>query len=233
MCVLPNDEVLLADKWNKRLKKLNSSYNVIGYCDVPENPYSVCFIGHDTAVAGLRDNTIQYVNVSGKINLRQLVLLDHECHDLDYHGDTLYVSSRDTIYKYDKYCQEKQVLYHYPRIIYSPSVAISDNGERIYLSTDTGLTTIDAKGNNLFSSHFNDYIIRDTCIAGEGTVLALDKTNNVHQLDYTGRKHRTVDNMTINILVPYSMCFDRERCRLIVCGFEGMIYVYKCEFLSS
>ncbi|XP_060572320.1 uncharacterized protein LOC132730417 [Ruditapes philippinarum] len=229
MCMLSNNEVLLADYENKRLKKLNSSYKVISYCDVPENPYSVCYIGNDTAVAGLRGNTIQYVNVSGKINLRQLVKLDHECLGLVCHGDTLYVSSGDTIYKYDKNCKQKQVLYHYPRIIDSPSIAISDNGERIYLSTDTGLTTIDANGTHLFSSQFEYYIIRDICIACEGIILVLDETKYLHQLD----KHWAVESMPLYDLVPRSMCFDRERCRLIVGGDNDKIYVYKCEFLLS
>ncbi|XP_060551220.1 uncharacterized protein LOC132712801 isoform X2 [Ruditapes philippinarum] len=230
MCMLPKNEVLLADLGNEILKKLNSSYKEISYCDVPEYPYSVCYIGNDTAVASLGGNTIQYVNISGKISLIQSVTLDHECFGLACHGDTLYVSSRDTIYKYDKNCKQKQVIYHYPNNIFSPSIAISDNGERIYLCNDTGLTTIDAKGTHLFSSKFKYYIIRDICIVVEGIVLVLDESNNLHQLDYTGKKHRTVGRMP---LTARSMCFDRERCRLIFGGDEDEINVYKCEFLQS
>jgi hypothetical protein len=70
MCMLPNSEVLLADCMNDRLKKLNKSYKEISHCDVPEYPYSVCYTDNDIAVAGLRGNSIQSVNVSGKINLR-------------------------------------------------------------------------------------------------------------------------------------------------------------------
>ncbi|XP_060557764.1 uncharacterized protein LOC132718154 [Ruditapes philippinarum] len=238
MCMLPNSEVLLADFRNNRLKKLNSLYKVVSHCDVRKSPYSVCYIGNDTAVAGLRGNTIQYVNVSGNINLRQLMKLDHECFDLACHGDTLYVNSGDTIYKYDKYCKQKQVLYHYPRIIDSPLIAISDNGERLYFRANTDVTTIDDKGNHLFNEQFDGYSLRDICIAGEGIVLVLVANNNVHQLDYNGNRHRTVDSMQSYVLHPLSMCFDRERCRLIVGGLqEGVlqdkIYVYKCEFLPS
>ncbi|XP_060584150.1 uncharacterized protein LOC132740287 [Ruditapes philippinarum] len=237
MCMLPNSEVLLADSENKRLKKMNSSYKVINHCDVSEKPYSVCYIGNDTAVAGLRGNSIQYVNVSGNINLRQLMKLDHACFGLACHGDTLYVRSRDTIYRYDKYCKQKQVIYHdrenLRAFILNP-IAISDNGERFYLSKITGITTIDAKGNHILSLQFVGYSLRDICIVGEGIVLVLDiKNNDVRQLDYNGKKHRTADKMPLNILDPHSMCFDRERCRLIVSGFQDEIYVYKCEFLPS
>jgi hypothetical protein len=234
--MLPNSEVLLADKWNKRLKKLDSSYKIISHCDVPGVPYSVCYIGNDTAVAGSIGNSIQYVNVSGNINLTQLMKLDHECLGLACHGDTLYVSSGDTIYKYNKDCKQKQVIYQYvenrTRFNINP-IAISDNGERLYFMTVTGLATIVVKGNHIFSSQIDDYGIRDICIAGEGIVLVLDVKNNVHQLDYTGKKHRTVESMPLNISIASSMCFDRERCRLIVGGFQDKIHVYKCQVLPN
>ncbi|XP_060584151.1 uncharacterized protein LOC132740288 [Ruditapes philippinarum] len=233
MCMLPNDEVLFVDIRNKRLTKLDCSYKVTSHCDVPGNPYSVCYICHDTAVAGLRGNTIQYVNVSGNINLRHLVELDHECYDLVCHGDTLYVTSGDTIYKYDKYFKQKQSIYHYREnldIFYIPSIGISDNGERIYFGTNKILTTIDAKGNHIFSEQLD---IHDVCFAGEGIVLVLDAKNNLHQLDYNDKNHRTVDIMPLNIVVLRSLCFDRERCRLIVGGDADKIYVYKCGFLLN
>jgi hypothetical protein len=231
--MLSNSEVLLADQWNKKLKKLNSSYKEISHCNVPEYLYSVCYIGNNTVVVGLRRNFIQYVNVSNNISLRQLVKLDHECYDLACHDDTLYICSGDTIYKYDKYCKQKQVIYYYRENLdkfYRPSIGISDNGERLYFGTNKILTTIDAKGNHIFSEQLD---IDGICFAGDGIVLALDETNNLQQLDYNGKKHRTVNGMSLHIFFPPCMCFDRERCRLIVGGDEDRIYVYKCEFLSS
>ncbi|XP_060551481.1 uncharacterized protein LOC132713050 isoform X2 [Ruditapes philippinarum] len=234
ICMLPNSEILLVDKENKRLKKLNSSYKVRNHCDVAEEPYSVCYIGNNTAVASLGRYTIQYMNVSGNIKLKKVIMLNHTCYGLACHGDTLYVRSGDTIYKYDKDdCTQQQVLYHYQDKTYSRSIAVSDNGERLYFKTKTGLSTIDAKGNHI-SSHFDDeYNIRDICIAGEGIVLVLDKKNKLHQLGYNGEKLRTLDIMPLNISSSYFMCFDRERCRLIVGGIGNKIYVYKCEFLPS
>jgi hypothetical protein len=235
MCMLPNGEVLLADRMNKRLKKLNSSYKVISYCDVTKHPLSVCYIGNDTAVASLKD-AIQYVNVSGNITRRQLVKLDHKCYGLACHGDILYVNSGDTIYKYDKdKCEQKYVLFQsneYLLIHYKSTnaIAISDNGERVYTMSDIGLTTIDAEGNHIFSSHNSGILY--TCIAGEGIVLVLDKTRSLHQLDYNGKIHQTVrlNSIPFQTTLMYSMCFDRERCRLIV-GDGDMIYVNKCEIL--
>jgi hypothetical protein len=233
--MLPNGEVLLADKWNKRLKKLNSSYKVISYCDVTEIPFSVCYIGNDTAVAGLGD-TIQYVNVSGNITRRQLVNLDHKCFGLACHGDILYVHSGDTIYKYDKYkCEQKYVLYEFsenPFMSYTNmnAIAISDNGERVYFVTESGLTTIDAEGNHIFSSH-NSGIV-DTCIAGEGIILVLESINSLRQLHYNGKIQQPVQPNSIPFpTTMFSMCFDRERCRLIFGDDDDMIYVYNCEIL--
>jgi glucose/arabinose dehydrogenase len=171
--------------------------------------------------------------VSGKISLRQSVKLDHACFGLACHGDTLYVSSKNTIYKYDKDCKQKQVIYHYPLKFYTFSFAVSDDGERLYFSTNTGLTTIDCKGNHI-SSQPDGNTLRDICIAGEGMVLVLDAKNNVHQLDYNGnRKHGTVNKMLLSTSDFCSMSFDKERCRLILGVIEDTLRVYKCELLSQ
>ncbi|XP_060559583.1 uncharacterized protein LOC132719750 [Ruditapes philippinarum] len=234
MCMLLNGEVLLADFTHKRLKKLDSWYKVISCTDVIVHPYSVCYIGNDIAVAGLKGNSIQYVNVSGHIKLTQLVKLDHECFSLAYHDGTLYVSSADTLYKYDKYCKQKHIIC--PKELHMSNIytiAISDNGERLYIRTHNGLTSLDAKGNHIFSSQLDGNRCHDMCIAGEGIVLILALTNNVHQLDYNGKlKFGTVNAVPFGISIQ-SMCFDRERCRLIVGGNEDIIRVYNCEFLPK
>ncbi|XP_060572703.1 uncharacterized protein LOC132730737 isoform X3 [Ruditapes philippinarum] len=239
MCMLPNGEVLLADSGNKRLKKLNSSYKVISYCDVTAIPLSVCYIGNDTAVASLGD-AIQYVNVSGNITRRQLVELNHNCYGLACLGDILYVHSDNKIYKFDKdKCEQKYVLYQLSKnlhtVPYMFAIAISDNGERVYFGTNTGLTTIDAEGNHIFSSYIGDKY--DACIAGEGIVLVFNTLvySSLLQLDYNGKKHRTVElnSKPFDTTSMYSMCFDRERCRLIVGSRYDMIYVYNCEILPS
>jgi len=42
MCGLSNGELLLADKYNTKIKLLNRSYAVIATCDVPKSPEDVC-----------------------------------------------------------------------------------------------------------------------------------------------------------------------------------------------
>ncbi|XP_060584650.1 uncharacterized protein LOC132740701 [Ruditapes philippinarum] len=237
ICMFPNREILIYDSKNKGLKYLNSLYQVVSYCALSKHIYFLCYIGNNTAVVGLDINSIQYVDVSDNINLRKLVTLDHDCLCLACHGDTLYINSGYGIYKYDKYCKQRQDIYFYsiePHMFSEHSVAISDNGERLYFNANTGLTTIDAKGNHIFtSSQFVEYKIRDICIAAAGIVLVLDKTNTLHQLDYTGKKHRTVYKIPFTHLYACSICFDRDRCRLIVGGLEDKIYIYKCQFLPN
>ncbi|XP_053389255.1 uncharacterized protein LOC128552251, partial [Mercenaria mercenaria] len=191
--MLPDGNVLLIDSYNMKLKKIDSSYNVVSHCDIPKDSYSckdVCYIGNDRAVVCSEDGRIQYVNVSGKMKLEHAVQLKHECHGLVCHGDTLYVIGSE-IYTYTIYCQGKHLLYNIEQTgPYFSRIAISDDAERIYFTNGAkGLITIDNKGNHLFTLKADiSHQILDVCVVGDGTVLVLDLKGSVHQVDYSGKQ---------------------------------------------
>ncbi|XP_060587235.1 uncharacterized protein LOC132742776 [Ruditapes philippinarum] len=234
--MLPNSEILLADNRNKKLKKLNKKFKIVSCCKLPNRPFSVCYIGNNLSIIALHGNVIQYVKVSGEIELRNEVPLSHECFGLACHGDTLYVASKSTIYTYDKRCDKKRILYQHGGRdqFYKYPIAISDNGERLYICTDKALTTIDSNGNHISTYQLDGLYDPDVCVANNGIVLLLGGRDNdkVYQLDYNGKNEsETVRNFSDYSRSLMSLAFDRERCRLIFGDYTNYLHVYKCELL--
>ncbi|XP_053395789.1 uncharacterized protein LOC123524791 [Mercenaria mercenaria] len=190
--MFPDGKVLLIDNHNGKMKKTDSSYKVVSHCGIPflASWNDVCYIGNDRAVASYSD-IIRYVNVSGKMKHEHDVKLEHRCYGLACHGDILYVRGDDAIYTYTIHCQGKHLLYKiketYP---FSSRMAISDDGERIYITNVTAeLITIDNKGNHLFTLKTDiEHQILDVCVVRDGTVLVLDIEGSVHQVDYSGKQ---------------------------------------------
>ncbi|XP_053382142.1 uncharacterized protein LOC123540372 isoform X2 [Mercenaria mercenaria] len=92
--VLPNGRILLTDWWNRNLKMLDSSFNVVSYCDLPGMPSCVSYIGKDTAAVGFCDARIVFVRVSGDIEIeKRLLKLDCVSYveSLAFYGETIYI----------------------------------------------------------------------------------------------------------------------------------------------
>ncbi|XP_053395660.1 uncharacterized protein LOC123525798 [Mercenaria mercenaria] len=178
---------------------------------------------------------IQFVNISGKMKLEHTVKLDHECYALAVHGDTLYVTDRNTVYTYNKVLQQKKMLYCNRclkefEIMYG--IAVSDDGERLYITALSGsIITIDKNGNQLFALNYGHDFARDACVVGDGTVLVLDKSNVVFQVDYRGEKDLgNVVCPSDGLELPESLCYDRQNCRLIVsCYMSNYVTVFQMQ----
>ncbi|XP_045159431.1 uncharacterized protein LOC123524897 isoform X2 [Mercenaria mercenaria] len=234
--LLPNGHILLTDSGNKRIKKLDTSYYAVSHCDLPGPSYGLCYIGKDIAVVseGPAGN-IQFVNISGKMKLEHTVKLDHECYALAFHGDTLYVTDRNTVYTYNKDLQQKKMLYCNGRLTVFEimcGIAVTDDGERLYITALSGGTiTIDKNGNHLFTFKHKVDFARDVCVVGDGTVLVLDKSNVVFQVDYRGGKDLgKIVCPSDGLELPESLCYDRQNCRLIVsCYMSNYVTVFQMQ----
>ncbi|XP_053383112.1 uncharacterized protein LOC128549727 [Mercenaria mercenaria] len=237
ICVLPKGKILLADRDNSRLKKLDKSYKLISYCELPDYPFDACYVGNQTAAVSVGDAGIQFVNISGKMKLRKLVKLDHFCLGLDSHEDNLYVTSRDTVFSYKKDASGQRVLYHKQEVNDDESlghIVASEDGKLLYLSdVNGGLVTIDSTGTHL-NTLKNDVLqgASGLCLVSDGTILVTDEnTHSVHQVDYNGElvlgKVVTREHSTPK---PWSVCYDKNLARLIVGYFyENHITVYELQ----
>lgn len=224
---LPKGKFLLADRDNSRLKKLDSVYKLVGYCDLPDSPYDLCYIGNKTAAVSLGEVGIQRVSVSGKMKLLDLIKLDYFCLGLHFRQDTLYATSKSNVYTYDKDVSHQRVLYK--KLKSNPDeslghVLVSDDGKMIYMSdVNGGLLTISSDGNHL-STLKNDVLqgASGICLVNDGTILVTDEnTHSVHQVDYKGeRVIGTVITEADSPQKPWSVCYDEQHSRLIVGYFD-------------
>ncbi|KAH3724874.1 hypothetical protein DPMN_050701, partial [Dreissena polymorpha] len=105
ICVLPDGQVLLADRNNKKVKLLNRKYRVVSHCDVTSRPQTMCQITPSEVAVSMGDqfNTheVQYItkNKSHLIAGRKFQL-QHTCRDIVHYQGDLYITSGRVLYKY-------------------------------------------------------------------------------------------------------------------------------------
>ncbi|XP_053381926.1 uncharacterized protein LOC128549344 [Mercenaria mercenaria] len=236
-CLLPNGKILLADRNNRRLKKLDKSYKLISLCDLPAATLDVCYVGNQTAAACLGDAGIQLVDISGEMKLKELVKLDHPCLGIDFHRNNLYVTSRDTVFSYTKDVSQQRVLYHKQEVLPDEAlghITASKDGKLLYLSdVNGGLVTIDSNGSHL-NTLKNDVLqgASSVCLASEDTILVTDEnTNSVHQVDYKGEKVLgTVLTREPDEQKPWSVYYERHLARMLVGHLnQNYITVYEVQ----
>ncbi|KAH3779386.1 hypothetical protein DPMN_157188 [Dreissena polymorpha] len=66
MCVLFNDQILIADCYNHQVKLLNPQYQVLGHCDFNHYPNGICQITPNEvaiAVDEIQGHGVQFVTV--------------------------------------------------------------------------------------------------------------------------------------------------------------------------
>jgi len=116
ICKLANEEFLLSDNRNSKLKVLNSSYQVMSTSDVPDRPQDVCSTGQREAAVTVDDlkdrHEILRVRVkAGKIEQMRTIKLNYSSAGLAHHGDHLYVTTGTALHVYDMAGGQDRQLY--------------------------------------------------------------------------------------------------------------------------
>ncbi|KAH3879727.1 hypothetical protein DPMN_003633 [Dreissena polymorpha] len=105
MCALPDGQVLVADRDNKRVKLLSQQYKVVSHWDVNAEPQDICQITpSEVAVLAVnisRIHGVQFITVNqGKLVPGRKFQLQHECRFIAHHQGDLFVTSVPELYKY-------------------------------------------------------------------------------------------------------------------------------------
>ncbi|KAH3718914.1 hypothetical protein DPMN_061740 [Dreissena polymorpha] len=105
MCALPDGQVLVADRDNKRVKLLSQQYKVVSHWDVNAEPQDICQITpSEVAVLAVNISNIhgvQFITVNqGKLVPGRKFQLQHECRFIAHHQGDLFVTSVQELYKY-------------------------------------------------------------------------------------------------------------------------------------
>ncbi|KAH3718033.1 hypothetical protein DPMN_060831 [Dreissena polymorpha] len=104
ICVLSEDQILVAYNINKRVKLLNHQYQVVGHYDLNGYPWDMCKITPSEVAVTVNDtrtHEVQFVSVNGGqlVNGRMLQF-QHACFGIAHIMQDLYLTSGTALYKY-------------------------------------------------------------------------------------------------------------------------------------
>jgi sugar lactone lactonase YvrE len=230
---LPNGKTIFTDWNNKRLKLIDKSYNLMSHCDVPGNPYSVCYINDNMVAATLRDEKlVQFVNVADtKLTLDERFKIDEYCRGIAYKSDQLYITvggGEGEIHgQLRVYSMHGGLLRIYEEDVQgkpfftSPGfIVINDDGSRVHVTDHKkGVVTITKDGR--LASVFHDKCLKNPlglCMDGKGNLFVSGRdSSNVIQFTADGRKIAEVLSETDGITQPLAICCHESiNTRLII-----------------
>ncbi|KAH3897972.1 hypothetical protein DPMN_022168 [Dreissena polymorpha] len=104
ICVLTDGQVLVADRYNERLKLLNQQYQVVSHYYVTKYVQDMCQITpSEVAVAVHKNasNNVQFITVTqSQLTLGRKFKLQHECIGIAHHQGELFIASGTALLKY-------------------------------------------------------------------------------------------------------------------------------------
>ncbi|KAH3873574.1 hypothetical protein DPMN_036812 [Dreissena polymorpha] len=105
ICVLSDDEILVADNYNKQVKLLNHQYQVVGHCDLTDSSRDMCKITPSEVAVTVYQNEpkgeVQFVSVNGgQLVKGRKLQFQHRCYGIAHNLQDLYLTSGTALYKY-------------------------------------------------------------------------------------------------------------------------------------
>ncbi|KAH3718053.1 hypothetical protein DPMN_060851 [Dreissena polymorpha] len=104
ICVLSEDQILVANNDNKRVKLLNHQYQVVDHYDLNSYPWDMCKITPSEVAVTVDDtwtHEVQFVSVNGgQLVKGRMLQFQHDCFGIAHIMQDLYLTSRTALYKY-------------------------------------------------------------------------------------------------------------------------------------
>ncbi|KAH3806106.1 uncharacterized protein LOC127834645 [Dreissena polymorpha] len=227
ICVISNDNILVADFNNKRVKLLDQKYNVISHCDVPVSEGDMCQISACEVVVTVHD-WVQFISVNNvQLVKGRKLQFQHDCFGIAHHEGNLYVTSGTALYQYTLTGTLVKKIYEDTTSEFTVwRCAVIPTGDRIYLTnySDHKLLTLSPDGTLI--STFTDPDLQypwGVHVTRAGQVLVCGYTSNtVIQVDGEGkRKLATLATWTDGLSKPVSVCYYSNTNEVIVGRLEN------------
>ncbi|XP_052211973.1 uncharacterized protein LOC127831032 isoform X1 [Dreissena polymorpha] len=224
ICVLTDDEILVADEANKRVKLLNHQYQVVGHCDLTGYPIDMCqMTQNEVAVAVNTYDTHEVLFVSvknGQLVMGRKLQFQHNCYGIAHDLQDLYLTSGTALYKYSMKGALLKKLYEDRSCKFTVDrCAVSPSGEKIFVTnkSHSKVLTLARDGTVLhtFPDLQNPTGIHVTDL---GQVLVCEfSASEILQLDGEGKKKlATLATKKDGLDNTLSVCFQRSTASLIV-----------------
>ncbi|XP_052275457.1 uncharacterized protein LOC127874845 isoform X6 [Dreissena polymorpha] len=228
MCGMFNGQILVIDYYNKRLKLLDLQHKVVSECDMSGNPNDMCLITPCQVAVAVNNKHIQFVSVnSGQLMKGMRLQLLHGCYGVAHHQGELYVTSGQTLYKYN--LDGKLVNMMYEDTSNSFTVwrcAVSPSGDRIYVTNSSQHKLLTLARDGAVISTFTDTELTYPCgvnVTPAGQVLVCGQSSNtVIQVDREGKKKiATLATQKDGLQDPLSVFYNQKSGSVIVGQFNS------------
>ncbi|XP_052235686.1 uncharacterized protein LOC127847672 isoform X4 [Dreissena polymorpha] len=226
ICVLSNDQILVADVDNKRVKLLDHQYQVVGHCDLNAWPMDMCLITPSevaVSVVGNKTHGTQFVSVNdGRLVKGRKLQFKHPCYGIANNQQDLYLTSGTALYKYSRTGDLLNTLYEDTSDDFTVNMcAVSPSGDKIFVTNFAHDKVITLARDGTVLCTFTDPELvwpRGIHVTAQGQVLVCGgESGNILQLDGEGKKKlATLATRSDGLHLPLSVCYNRSSTSIIV-----------------
>ncbi|XP_052246553.1 transcription intermediary factor 1-alpha-like [Dreissena polymorpha] len=226
ICVLSDDEILVADCANKRVKLLNHQYQVVGHCDLTGWPWGMCKITPSevaVTVDSKETHGVQFVSVNGRQLVKGRKLqFQHDCLGIAHDLQDLYLTSGTALYKYSMKGALLNKVYEDTSDDHTVwKCAVSPSGDKIFVTNQSHHKVLTLATDGTVLHTFTNPDLQGPNgihVTDLGQVLVcgwLSKT--IIQLDGEGKKKlATLASERDGLAQPWSVYFNRSTASIIV-----------------
>ncbi|XP_052235698.1 uncharacterized protein LOC127847674 isoform X8 [Dreissena polymorpha] len=226
ICVLLNDQILVADHDNKRIKLLDHQYQVVGHCDLNACPMDMCLITPSevaVAVDGNKTHEAQFVLINdGRLVKGRKLKFIHPCYGIANNQQDLYITSGTALCKYSMTGDLLNTLYEdTSRRCTIYTCAVSTSGDKIFVTNyEHGKVITLARDGTVICTFTDPELVgpRGIHVTAQGQVLVCGASSRtILQLDGEGKKKlATLATRSDGLYKPQSVCYNRSSSSIIV-----------------
>ncbi|XP_060604262.1 uncharacterized protein LOC132757095 [Ruditapes philippinarum] len=209
LCTLPSGEILLIDNVNKKLKKLDLTYRVVGQYtfNESETPFDICAIhaskafvtfGHHVCVVNVGDIHIQ---------VDKVFKTKAPCLRLYSKDSAIYYTDNLSIYTCDENGENHKKLHQFGKETFCHSLVVSDDRSKIVVAAGgDGLIIIDANSQNPSTVALKELQgCTDLCIV-KNDMLLVCASNTLFLVNI--KLGKVLKQAAIGLRCPRSFAFD-------------------------
>ncbi|XP_045170656.2 uncharacterized protein LOC123533087 isoform X3 [Mercenaria mercenaria] len=241
-CMTNDGCIFLADYENKRLKKLDSTYNVLSCLNLPDSPFGLCRIDDmQFAVTLISQKKVQLVHNTEPMKLQKSFMVGDRCRSIAHNNGLLYVCCGGSNMRKEGpghleiYNIDGGLLRSFFDSLSVPVyLDISNNGREIYVSDPGNVFIVfDKNGKVLIRyEHGDKNRMNGICrITDNKLCCAVLASNEIIVIANDGRQQQQILTGKDGVIKPKTLCYDSKHSRLIVfmCEFRNEIKVFQLE----
>ncbi|KAH3717361.1 hypothetical protein DPMN_060147 [Dreissena polymorpha] len=226
ICVLSEDQILVADCINKRVKLLNHQYQVVGHYDLngfPSDMFKITPSEVAVTVNDTRTHEVQFVSVNGgQLVKGRMLQFQHACRGIAHIMQDLYLTSGTALYKYSMKGALLTKLYEDTSDKLTVwKCAVSPSGDKILITNHSHNKVLTLARDGTVLQTFTDPDLqhpRGIHVTALGQVLVCgESSSTIIQLDGEGKKKlATLATRKDGLNYPHSVFYNRSTASIIV-----------------